>query len=162
MFVFNEPTSVGAWESIDDRVMGGISRSGLRYDSSGVAVFEGLVSPVNNGGFASVRAGLLRRVPPEMTALLLNVCGDGKRYKLNLRTEDTFDGVNYQAAFETTAGQWATVRLPISAFVPTFRGKPVMGAPKLKAEQIRQVGLMIADRQYGIFALMIKSISAAL
>lgn len=89
---------------------------------------------------------------------MLKVRGDGKRYKLNLRTDNAFDGVNYQAAFETSAGTWTLVRLPLSAFIPTFGGRSVPGAPQLDAARAHQIGLMIADRQAGSFALAVCSI----
>ena len=86
--------------------------------------------------------------------------GDGKWYKMNLRTEDTFDGVNYQAEFQPQAGQWIEVRVPLSAFVPNFRGRPVPGAPTLNPALVRQVGLMIAGKQAGPFRLCVRRISA--
>src|SRR5512145_2802076 len=52
---FDSPESVRDWSPVDDAVMGGVSRSRLRFDSGGHAVFEGAVSLANNGGFASVR-----------------------------------------------------------------------------------------------------------
>ena len=55
LFDFSDPRSVEAWRAIDDRVMGGVSRSRLRHERAGHAVFEGEVSLALNGGFASVR-----------------------------------------------------------------------------------------------------------
>ena len=79
-------------------------------------------------------------------------------YKLNLRTDDAFDGVNYQAVIEPPAGTWTVLRLPLDAFVPTFRGRRVTDAAPLDPTRLRQVGLMIADRQVGRFALAVRSI----
>ena len=56
LFSFADPTSVDAWTPIDDRVMGGISKSRLRHDPAGHVVFEGNMSLERNGGFASVRS----------------------------------------------------------------------------------------------------------
>ena len=67
LFNFSDPQSVDAWRAIDDRVMGGVSHSGLRHERAGHAVFEGDVSLAQNGGFASVRqapARAHRRAPP--------------------------------------------------------------------------------------------------
>jgi hypothetical protein len=89
---------------------------------------------------------------------LLETRGDGKRYKLNLRTDDAFDGVNYQAAFQASEGTWTLVRLPLSGFLPTFRGRRVPDALPLDRARVRQVGLMIADGQAGAFALALRSI----
>jgi len=158
---FESPAAVADWSAIDDRVMGGVSRSRLRYDLAGYAVFEGIVSLEHNGGFASVRSRPLDLGMPQVLNYVLEVGGDGKRYQLNLRTDEAFDGVNYQAVFAPPAGIWSVVRLPLSAFVPTFRGRSVPGAPPLDSARVRQIGLMIADRQIGAFALAVRSIRVA-
>jgi hypothetical protein len=158
LFRFDSATSVAGWSAIDDSVMGGVSASRLRHDPAGHAVFEGTVSLERNGGFASVRSRPQDLGSPGATACLLEARGDGKRYKLNLRTDDAFDGVNYQAAFEAPEGTWTLVRLPLSGFHPTFRGRRVPGAPPLDPARVRQAGLMIADAQAGSFALALRSI----
>jgi NADH dehydrogenase [ubiquinone] 1 alpha subcomplex assembly factor 1 len=52
--------------------------------------FAGHVSVENNGGFASVRCQPCDFGRKEVIAYLLEVRGDGKRYKLNLRTDERF------------------------------------------------------------------------
>jgi hypothetical protein len=151
-------SSVRAWQPINDAIMGGVSSSRLRHDPAGYALFEGEVSLANNGGFASVRCEPGDFGAPGISGYVLSVRGDGKRYKLNLRTDDAFDGVNYQQAFVAPAGEWVEVRLPCAGFQPTFRGRAVAGAPPLDPGRVRQFGLMIADKQAGPFALAIKSI----
>lgn len=156
---FDDPEAVTGWLPINDAVMGGMSTSRLRYHPSGHAVFEGVFSLERNGGFASVRAAGVALGALGTLGYALAVLGDGERYKLNLRTEDSFDGVNYQAEFQTRAGQWIEVSLPLSAFAPTFRGRPVPGSPPLNPVRVRQVGLMISDRQEGPCSLCIRRIA---
>jgi len=160
LFGFASAVSIAEWSAIDDRVMGGVSHSRLRHDPAGHAAFEGIVSLEHDGGFASVRARRPDLGAPGAIAYLLEVRGDGRRYKLNLRTDDAFDGVNYQAAFEAPAGTWTPIRLPIAGFRPTFRGRSVPGAPPLDPARVRQIGLVIADRQAGPFSLAVRSIRA--
>ena len=160
LFSFDSALSVTDWSAIDDTVMGGVSGSRLRHDPAGHAVFDGIVSTEHGGGFASVRSRAMDLGVAWAVGYVLDVCGDGKRFKLNLRTDDAFDGVNYQAAFATPVGNWTLLRLPVSAFRPTFRGRSVPGAPPLDPARVRQIGLMIADRQAGSFALALRSISA--
>ena len=95
---------------------------------------------------------------PGASDYVLELRGDGKRYKLNLRTDDAFDGLSYQAAFETTAGTWTVLRLQLAAFRATLRGRAVAGAPPLDTVAVRQIGLVITDRQSGSFALALRSI----
>lgn len=158
VYRFDSDASVSTWMSIDDRVMGGVSASALRFDPLGHAVFYGQVSPENNGGFASVRAPVSVAPPSGVTQLCVEARGDGKRYKLNVRTDNRFDGINYQIAFDTAADQWRSVCLTLSEFSPTFRGRHVADAPPLDPTRIRQLGLMISDQQWGPFSLAIRSI----
>ena len=161
IFEFANPATVKAWAPIDDRVMGGISSSLLRHDPAGHAVFQGNVSLERNGGFASIRSTSGNRGRDGARVCLVEARGDGKHYKVNLLSEDTFDGVSYQASFTAEAGDWQIVRIPLADFRPTFRGREVAGAPSLNPAHIRQVGLMIAERQAGAFALAIRRISLA-
>jgi NADH dehydrogenase [ubiquinone] 1 alpha subcomplex assembly factor 1 len=98
LFDFTEPNSADGWRAIDDRVMGGVSRSTLRRDSGGHAVFEGEVSLERNGGFASVRANPGDRGLAGAETCVIEVRGDPKQFKLSLLTDDGFDGVNFQAS----------------------------------------------------------------
>jgi len=102
------------------------------------------------GGFASVRCMLPER-PPQLrgaVALRLTCAGDGRRgYKLVVKTDAALDGVSYQHGFAAPVGPAQTVRLPLAAFTPTFRGSAAPNAPPLRGEDIVQVGLMLS--RYG-------------
>jgi NADH dehydrogenase [ubiquinone] 1 alpha subcomplex assembly factor 1 len=161
LFDFSDPHVVNAWHAIDDRVMGGISRSTLRHDPAGHAAFEGTVSLERNGGFASVRSGPAARGLPGAAACVIEVRGDNKQFKLSLLTDDGFDSLNYQAGFTPSGTDWQTLHLPLATFRASFRGREVPGAPALDPARIRQVGLMIAERQAGPFALCVRRISLA-
>jgi NADH dehydrogenase [ubiquinone] 1 alpha subcomplex assembly factor 1 len=149
---------VREWFPVDDRVMGGLSSSRAEASADGL-VFTGDLSLEQNGGFASIRTRPRDYDLAGTRALVLRVRGDGKVYKLGLRTDDAFDGVQYQARFHTRAEAWEDVRLPIADFEPRFRGRPVP-APPLDPARIRTFGLLIADRQAGAFRLVLASLTA--
>ena len=159
LFDFTNPQTVNAWHAVDDRVMGGISQSRLHHDPAGHAVFDGEVSLEQNGGFALVRSTPGDRGHPGASACLIELRGDNKQYKLSLLTDDSFETVNYQSDFAPTGSDWQTLRLPLAGFRASFRGREVPGAPLFDPARIRQVGLMIAARQAGPFALDIRQIS---
>jgi len=161
LFDFADPLAASAWHAIDDRVMGGVSRSRLHYDPAGHAVFAGAVSLEHNGGFASVRCGPGDRGHAGAQACLIEVCGDNKQFKLSVLTNDGFDSLNYQASFAPACTDWQTLHLPLADFRASFRGREVTKAPALDPARIRQVGLMIAARQAGPFELRIRRISLA-
>jgi hypothetical protein len=158
LYRFDDPRAASAWEAVDDRVMGGVSRSRVRHDPAGHALFEGTLSLEQGGGFASVRAPVaMPAAAAGARVWLLEVHGDGRRYKFTLRTSSTIDAVSWQASFDAPAGEWRVVRLATGDFVPTFRGRHV-GAPPLDPAQVRTLGLMLADRQAGPFALALRRI----
>lgn len=156
--VFDRPESVAGWAAIDDRVMGGVSSSRMRFDSAGHAWFEGTVSLDRGGGFASVRAAGLPLGGPDTRAWRLELLGDGRRYRLSLFVVDGFDAPSYQAELEPPAGRWATIELPREAFEARLRGRTVPGAPPLDPARVRQLGLLVGDRQAGPFSLALRRI----
>jgi len=87
------------------------------------------------------------------------VKGDGQTYKFGIRTDDAFDGLQYQAWFATQPCEWQDIHLPIHEFHPTFRGRTVQSAV-LDQARIRVFGLLNADRQAGSFLLVVESIQA--
>jgi monofunctional biosynthetic peptidoglycan transglycosylase len=135
--------------------MGGISHSEMRFTAENTALFEGTVSLENYGGFASVRTHPRPYQLGGYDGLILRVRGDGKRYKLRLRTNASFDGIAYQSDFDTQPDVWITLQVPFAAFVPVYRGRTLTGVPALNPAEIQQFGFLIADKQQGPFRLEI-------
>jgi hypothetical protein len=157
---FSSPGVLRHWRTIADTVMGGVSEGTISNGSAGFVRFHGIVSLDNNGGFVSVRTPPMPFDLVGYEGISLRVRGDGKTYHLRLRTEDAFDGVAYRARFATLPDEWTTVRLPFSDFRPTYRGNELPEAPPLDPAGVRQLGLMITDRQEGPFDLHLASIKA--
>lgn len=154
---FHEANEAARWTSTDDVVMGGQSSSAM-LAGDGVGIFAGELSLEGGGGFASVRRREQVVDLSACDAIELHLRGDGKRYKLNLRTSDGFDGVVYQAAFETQPGTWLTAELSLAEFAPRFRGRPASGV--LDRAHVSSLGLLISDRQAGPFRLEVETIAA--
>ncbi len=147
------PGFAAAWFVVNDGVMGGRSSSTIRAGNEGIAVFEGYLSLENNGGFASVRTELPRASLAGVSKIVLRVRGDGNRYELRLRPGRQLDGVAFRAGFDTIAGEWITVELPTQTFEPSFRGYRPRGTGPLIPSQVRQLGIMLTDKQEGQFRL---------
>jgi monofunctional biosynthetic peptidoglycan transglycosylase len=156
---FSAPDFV--WRSIDDAVMGGVSRSRFTVED-GKGVFTGEVSLENNGGFASVRTDPRDLDLSVYAGIALRVRTDGKRYAFRLRMSEAFDGISYEAVIPPGADDWREVRLPFTAFQPVFRGRSVPDAPKLDPAKLKTLGFMIADEQAGAYRLEIGWIKAYL
>jgi hypothetical protein len=157
---FDDAADFRLWTPVNDVVMGGISRSEFTQAEPGIARFSGVVSLENSGGFASVRTTPRAWPTAGATAFVLRVRGDGKHYKFTVRTDDAFDGIQYQSRFAPQAAEWQHVRLPVDSFAATFRGRNVPGAPALEPARARTLGLMISDGQAGAFDLFVDWIAA--
>ncbi|MEM9448348.1 MAG: CIA30 family protein [Cyanobacteria bacterium P01_E01_bin.6] len=159
------------WGAVDDVVMGGVSQSGLTTIEQG-ALFSGIVSTDNSGGFASVRT---RNFDPPLnlqdySGIELRVRGDGNRYKFLLRDETRWDGVGYSSSFDTTADIWMTVRIPFQEFVPVFRARTLTDGQQVDPSSLRAFQLMLSKFEYdgalnptfepGAFQLLVESIRA--
>jgi hypothetical protein len=155
---FDTPDSVLGWTSIDDVVMGGISCSKLNFNPDGHAEFTGEVSLENNGGFASVRSAPRNYSGINAEKLCLYILGDGHRYKLNLRMDNSLEGINYQALFQPQK-EWSEFTFNYDDFKPCRRGR-LVAAPPLDLSRIHQISFMIAERQAGTFALFIRWLHA--
>ena len=161
LFDFQTATNLPAWQVVNDDVMGGVSASRFQSRTNGGAVFSGVVSLENNGGFASVRSPVIRQDLAGLEAFVLRVRGDGCRYKFTVRTESGFDTPIYQASFPTKRGEWEEHRLAFKDFVPTFRGRVLIDVPPLKPARVASVGFLISDKQAGPFELEVAWIKAS-
>jgi len=152
---FSRSEVVQTFRVINDGVMGGVSMSRLRL-TDGTMVFEGEVSLENNGGFASFRGPV--RFPAESAALLVTVRGDGQRYKLTLKLDDSTSTAQYQAAF-VAPREWKTLRFEPADFTASFRGRAV-AAPIVRFADVQYFGLLISDKQSGPFKIELKAMGA--
>jgi NADH dehydrogenase [ubiquinone] 1 alpha subcomplex assembly factor 1 len=143
------------WIAVNDGVMGGRSSGGPKI-ADGKLEFSGELSLANNGGFSSVRSVGRDFDLSGASAVVLRVRGDGRRYQLRLATDARYRGitVSYGAGFETTAGQWTEVHVPLASLQPMVRGSTLQG-PALNRSQVREIGLLIADKREGAFALSV-------
>ena len=159
------------WGALDDIVMGGTSESSIRLTDN-TALFTGNVSTANSGGFASVRTRNFENAI-DLTAfsgIQLRVKGDGKRYKLIVRSESKWDGIGYCYSFDTVYNIWITVTIPFENLIPVFRAKTVKDGSQLNTQSIYSFQLMLSKFEYdgalnpkftpGIFQLQLESVKA--
>ncbi len=146
-----------SWISIDDRVMGGVSKSQMLSDGD-TLVFTGTLSLENNGGFASVRSLITLKDAEPKSLLRITVKGDGKAYQLRFRTDRYMDGVAYAASFETTKDELVEVIFKLEDFFPVWRGRRLDNIKPLAWDEVSQIGLMITQKQAGEFRLEVKEI----
>ncbi|CAJ1938694.1 unnamed protein product [Sphenostylis stenocarpa] len=166
------------WGSLDDVVMGGVSQSNFQIDPSGgenggpTGVFKGVVSTANNGGFTSIRTKNFSE-PENLSAydgLEFRLKGDGRRYKIILRTSSDWDTLGYTSSFDTEKGKWQSIRVPFSSLRPVFRARTVSDGPPFDPSIVVSLQLMFSKFEYdgklnetfveGPFELPVSSIRA--
>lgn len=152
---FGDPTNFGEWRVVNDSVMGGVSRSRVNINLEGYMIFKGNVSLDYGGGFASVRSSYENWSIGKFEGFIVKVQGDGKTYQFRCRMGNNFDGIAYRHYFQTNNKNWQVIFMPFSNFVPTYRGRIISDALPLDPNLIRNLGLMITDKQSGNFNLKI-------
>lgn len=161
LFDFQATTNSPTWQVVNDDVMGGVSTSQFQRLTNGGAVFSGVVSMENNGGFASVRSSPVRENLNGTDGFVFRVRGDGRRYKFTVRTGSGFNAPNYQAELMTKRGEWEELRLALKDFVPMFRGRVLIDVPPLNLAKVTSLGFLISDKQEGAFKLEVAWIKAS-
>jgi len=152
---FTDAQTAPNWEAIDDHIMGGCSQSKPeQIDNVGLR-FSGRVSLENNGGFASIRSDSAKYNLGQYSGLKLRLRGDGKSYKLSLRTDLFFDGISYQSTFTTEQDTWQELYLPFEDFTATHHGVKLSTVAPMDTTKVESFGLFIADDQEGSFQLEI-------
>ena len=145
MIDFTQASEHQQWSAINDNVMGGISTGGLIYDD-GISQFRGELSLENNGGFSSINRSV-ESVNSDVDSIELKFVGDGRTYQLRFTTWIDGNRTNYKHSFETIKGEQLKKVFQLNDFKAVFRGQLLSGAPRLEAQDIKQIGFLIADKQ---------------
>lgn len=151
MIDFTQPNEHKNWTVTNDDVMGGISTGELIYLDD-MSRFKGELSLENNGGFSSVKRSI-ESPAHEIDSAELVFVGDGRTYQLRLTTSKDGNRVQYKHDFDTIKGVRLNKVFHFNDFQAVFRGRLLSDAPELKAQDIKQVGFLIADKQASPFEL---------
>ena len=136
--------------------MGGISIGQITYAGE-LSRFQGELSLVNNGGFSSIKRSI-EPLPREVNTVELMFFGDGRTYQLRLTTWKDGSPINYKHEFSTMKGKPQKKVFNLQDFQAVFRGRLLSEAPELVADEIKQVGFLIADKQAQPFTLNLNQI----
>jgi hypothetical protein len=154
---------------LDDIVMGGVSKTETKpglFDG----LFSGYVSTERNGGFAGIRARLF--TPPKdlssCRGYILNVKGDGQRYKMISRDDQDWNGVAWSASFDTKKNEFTTIKIPFDSLKPTRFAKVLPNHQPFNKSTLYGIQLTLSKFEYegalnpkfteGRFSLLVKDI----
>jgi monofunctional biosynthetic peptidoglycan transglycosylase len=146
------------WKIVNDTVMGGRSDATLKLKNNLYGIFNGYLSLQNNGGFSSIRA----YYPPDLVdvkSITIRVKGDGRQYSFRVRG-NTSNWASYTHSFDTIEGEWIEKEMKIDNFYPVYRGYYLNDMPLLSEVIIKEIGIMLSDKQTGPFELEIDWIRA--
>jgi hypothetical protein len=144
---------------VHDTVMGGRSSGAVEPVSDPVGVrFYGELSLANNGGFASAEFRLADALPEfAYNSIRLHLAADGRAYQLRLKTPYIPRGVAYVAHFQSSEQQ-PYYDFQQSSFVGQFRGRQVRNVPPLNLADVTHISVMLADKNSGLFDIVLYSI----
>ncbi|NWK57126.1 CIA30 family protein [Verrucomicrobiaceae bacterium N1E253] len=147
-----------SWRTVNDGVMGGISRGSYSIGDKQTLFFKGDISLENNGGFSSIRTYGKRHDLSDYNGFEIKVKGDGRKYYLTSRANNR-NMLAFWHPVQTVKDQWVTVRVPFNKFYATSFGKRIPGL-RLQPKNITSVGFMLYDKKSGTFSLEVDHISA--
>ena len=142
------------WQTVLDGVMGGLSTGRIAEGDGGTLRFSGELSLENNGGFSQIRTSVPEGTFAGTTGLLFRVKGDGRTYQCDIRSSRLrVMAGGYQSTFRTKAGEWVEVAVPFDQCVANNFGQRMRNAPALDPASIESVGITLADKKEGPFAI---------
>jgi hypothetical protein len=134
------------WEYVADSVMGGVSRGQVEQAQvAGRAAMRltGAVSTDNGGGFIQMAFDLTQDAGGK-TGIAFDVCGNGERYDLRLRTTRlTRAWQSFRIGF-VAPSDWTTVQVPFAA-LEAYRTDATF-APS----ELRRVGVVAVGREFAV------------
>ena len=156
---FANDESLESWTSVNDGVMGGVSKGGFKRTGQGTLLFTGDLSLANNGGFASIRMKPGDLGLTGTSGIVLKARGDGRTYWVDLRVSNQMSASSYRAFLPTTAGEWKETLIPFEDFKLQTFGRELPSKP-INPATITSVGFTIADKKEGPFSLEIETVKA--
>jgi hypothetical protein len=138
----------------------GACRVELRLES-GIVTFTGTISEAlreYGGDCASAWSAEGQYDLSGAAGLALRARGDGRSYRLRLRTAESFADVCYEADLGPLADGWQELEVAWARFEPVHLWLPFAGHPPLDARRITSIGLAVPRRREGPFVLELASI----
>lgn len=138
------------WRIVNDGVMGGLSSSSVSVNDDKI-IFTGNVSLENNGGFASLRSPVKNYNFENFSGIEIKIKGGGKRYSISMKETSYFTGYFYTTTFETKKDEWMVVQLTFNQFKLYYYGREKNSNDKIPLNNIKEISLLIGDKQEGRF-----------
>ena len=156
LFDFTGADAAKEWQTVNDGVMGGVSKGEFKITDEKTMKFFGTLSLENNGGFASVRTKGKKLGLEKGDTLVAKVRGDGREYTVNLYLDRRLTAFSYRAAVETKKDEWIEIKVQLDKFEATSFGRVLKGAGEVKPDEIYSVGFLLGDEKAGPFKMEVE------
>jgi uncharacterized surface protein with fasciclin (FAS1) repeats len=156
---FADQDALQNWVSVNDSVMGGVSKGGFKLSDNATLIFSGKLSLENNGGFASIRMKPRELNLAGASDLKIRARGDGRTYWAELRTSGQMGASSYRADLPTTDGEWTEINIPLDSFKLQAFGQKLPGSP-VNLAKVDSIGFTLADKKAGPFSLEVEYVKA--
>ena len=138
-FPFNADSG-NYWQYVSDRVMGGVSDGQVNLEQDGemfYARLTGNVSTANNGGFIQLRSRVSfansEREGKNLKGVRLNVRGNGEKYYIHIRTNESYSPSDYYAITFKTNTEWQMIDLPFNKFKRRWSKETALDPKKIRS-----------------------------
>jgi hypothetical protein len=138
------------WRIVNDDVMGGVSSSRAVIRDKRI-LFSGSVSLENNGGFASLRSQIKNYDFAKFSGIEIRLKGGGKLYSISMKETPYFTGYSFTSTFETKENDWTVLQIPFDKFKLQYFGRNINSGKKVPLSKIKEIALLIGDKQEGDF-----------
>lgn len=150
LFNFTKKSNLSNWYVVVDGVMGGLSQGSFKLTNEGNAVFSGIISLENNGGFSSIRYGIGNTDISGKTTVVIRLKGDGKKYQFRVK-QNSDDRHSFVSQFQTS-GDWEIIEIPLNSLYPTYRGRKLT-IGNFSANYLEEIGFLVGNKRRELFQL---------
>lgn len=155
--LFDSSDTIGSWRTVDDVVMGGVSRSRIQRVGDSLR-FEGEVSLEQNGGFCSARSDGQWDLTGA-SELFWTLRGTARQFQATIRTADIPASASFRHGFTPSPDQWQEFSFPLEDFRLFRRGEKLSEEILVEPGEILAFGILLADKSAGPFWLEIAQMS---
>jgi hypothetical protein len=131
-----------AWQTADDRVMGGVSVAHVdarTMNDAPCMCLTGDVSTENRGGFIQMKWTFDDMDASAYQGVMLDVLGNGETYNIHIRTNQLWlPWQSFRASFDTNH-TWQSISIPFSAF-ENYKTWSTLDASRIRKVAVVAIG----------------------
>ena len=147
-------------QALTDDIIGGNSKSKIFISDDKEIIFNGEVSTkLGEKSYAAFKTPIISiEDSNEYNGVCIKIMGDGKKYRLVIRTTFKEDSIYFHRIFMTKPHEWQTHYIAFDEFKAYYKYIRIP-ALKINKTKMKSMGIMISDDQHGHFHLAVSDIA---